>query len=31
MKAFFKDLAHAVIFAATIAAPFIYYFWDMKP
>lgn len=31
MKSFLRDLAHAAIFAATIAAPFIIYFWSMKP
>lgn len=30
MKAFFRDLAHAAIFAATIAAPFALYFLNMK-
>lgn len=31
MKSFFRDLLHAAIFAATIALPFVLYFWSMKP
>lgn len=31
MKAFFRDLAHAAIFAAVIGLPFVFYFWSMKP
>ena len=31
MRAFFRDLAQAFLFAATIAAPFALYFWSMKP
>lgn len=31
MRTFFRDLAHAAIFAAVLAAPFIVYFWSMKP
>lgn len=26
-----KELAQAAIFAAVIAAPFVIYFWSMKP
>jgi hypothetical protein len=31
MKSFIRDTLHAVIFAATIALPFVLYFWNMKP
>lgn len=29
MQAFLRDLAQAFLFAATIAAPFVLYFWNM--
>lgn len=31
MQALIRDTLHAAIFAATIAAPFVIYFWNMKP
>lgn len=31
MTALIRDTLHATIFAATIAAPFVIYFWNMKP
>lgn len=31
MQAFIRDLIQAAIFAATIALPFVLYFWSMKP
>lgn len=31
MQAFFRDLAQALIFAATISIPFVLYFWNLKP
>ena len=30
MKTFARDALHALIFAATIAAPFVLYFLNMK-
>lgn len=31
MRSFIHDTIHAAIFAATIALPFVLYFWSMKP